>query len=183
VTYPIQDAPGDVSGEAARPRSGSAAGDAKRRTGRATPDGVVEPQILHPAVVAAEELVAPIAREQHLDPVLVRRAGDVRRGDPRRIRARVVEVREPVVEPRSNLLLGDEDRAMLDAEIAREPCRGRCLVVGPTEGYGVRGQLGAAYVTNGQPRDGGRVDPPRQHQPERHVAHERRGNRLVEQAE
>ena len=57
---------------------------AREETAVSCARAVVEAEVLHPAVVAAEELVAAVAGQQDLDSVLARGSGDAAGRDPGR---------------------------------------------------------------------------------------------------
>src|SRR6266508_6226933 len=93
----VRRAAGDVTCKPTRQRAQRPPARLAQTTGRALPEATVEPEIRHPAVVAAEQLVASVAGQKHLDPVLMDGTGDRGDGDPRRICSRYVETVDPVL--------------------------------------------------------------------------------------
>ena len=67
--------PGDVAPEPVDPALERTPGEHLDPGRRAPPDATVEPEVLHPAAVPAEELVPSVTGEEHLDPVRTARHG------------------------------------------------------------------------------------------------------------
>ena len=126
------------------------------------------------AIVAAEQLVAAVARQHHGD-VAARHLRDVPRRDRRRIGEWLVEVRHQIVENRDGVRLDDE-LVVVGAEMLRDQARvlqlvERRLVEADREGLHAR-----AGGLRHQADHHARVDAAGEKRAERHVADQMRGD-------
>ncbi len=121
------------------------------------------------AAVAAEQLVAALARQDHLDPGRACRAGQNPTRQDRVIGGRVVGARHDLGQQPPEISLAKSDLDMLGADRRGRRARRRALV-GLAVGEADRKRLDRAL---GEPRhhrqDRGQIDAARQKQPERHV--------------
>ena len=161
----------------ARPRAGTAraARPATRfdAVGRAVARAVVEAQVLHPPVVAAEQLVAAVAGEQHLRAVRVDGPRDVGDRDPRRVRARDVHVREPVVEGVAQVAssVSSSSRCRMPRSAASRAAAADSSLGAERDRVGGQLRRSAWRAASAAIVDG--VEAAREHQAERNVADER----------
>ena len=144
------------------------------------PIGSPEPLVpgRHPiALVTEEELIGPLAGEHDLD-VVPRQARDEVERDARGKPDRLVFMPEELGQRAEELRGGDHHLAVLRPDRAGRKTRVRELVrltVGKTNGEGTDRLLDHRCHEGRQPA---RIDPARQEQPERHVAHEVAPDRL-----